>query len=359
MSLENVSLAEDFLIQNSFQHYCAESDEQCVRYWENYIKSNPDQLENILEAKRLYFILNGSKKSLGHSVQNIEDRISNRRIFSFHKSTLLSVAAILIAIISISSIVYLMSSNDKVPKELNLSTVENTQMEFKALHGERKKLKLPDGTTVLLNAGSTLTIDENFKKGKRNVFLNGEGYFDVTHNNTAFIVHTKDFNVKVLGTKFNVKAYDEDLFSETVLIQGAVQLELINRKNELLALKPGEKLTIRNKEEIASKDQINSVSNQSLEEIKLSQNTLSEDNVIVETAWTDNRIEIHNESFKDIKSTLERWYDVDIDIRDKGLEQYVFTAIFTTETIQEALEALQKAKSFNYQIKGNKIMITK
>ena len=355
-----IVLPEDFLIQNSFQMYCAGSNSDCVKYWENYMHAHPHHVEQILEAKRLYFILNGSKRPLNESIQHIEKKfLARKSTLLITKSFLYKVAATLLILVSTGLIIYNLKFSDRAQELIsNVHTNDSTQT-FYANNGERKKVKLSDGTVVSLNAGSTLTLGANFDKSLREVFLNGEGFFEVTHNNSPFIVHTRDFNIKVLGTKFNVKAYDDESQAEASLISGAIKLELLNRKSHPIDLKPGEKLSIINNAELLETSINTSKSIFDVEEIKLSKIITLPDNTILETAWVNNRIEIYKETFIQLKSTLERWYNVKIDIRDTEVQEYEFTALFTTESIEEALLALQKAKYFSYKITGNKILITK
>ena len=83
------------------------------------------------------------------------------------------------------------------------------------------------------------------------------------------------------------------------------------------------------------------------------------DSVLIETAWSRNRLEIINESFSEMKDKLERWYDVKIDFKDADVTRYAFTAMFEKENIEEALKALQYSYHFNYSIHGKEIMISK
>lgn len=362
MKEEKINQAEDYLIQNSFQNYCAGNDAECVRYWDNYIKANPDNMEQITEAKKIYSILNGGKRPLNTSISQLADQLESphSKVFSFIHTNVLKIAAMIIGVVGVSLAIYFYGQADLNKHQLSVQNTEIAKDKIiQVNNGERKKLNLPDGTTVLLNAGSTLTISGDFTKGDRKVTLDGEGYFDVTHNKTPFIVYTKNFNVKVLGTQFNIKSYSTDKFAEASLIEGAVELVLVNRKNDLLALKPGEKLTVRNTQDVEQTNDISTSKGNSIEEIKLSTNTAINENLTLETAWTTNRIEFRNESFSNIKSTLERWYDVEIDVQSDEVNSYEFTAIFTSETIVEALHALQKAKYFNYKVQDHNIIITK
>src|SRR5690606_22571909 len=95
--------------------------------------------------------------------------------------------------------------------------------------GERKSIQLPDGTKVMLNAGSTIHIAADFNATSRQLTLVGEAFFDVVHNaEKPFIIHTGAMDIKVLGTVFNVRAYPGDKTSETSLLKGSVEVTLKN-----------------------------------------------------------------------------------------------------------------------------------
>ena len=83
------------------------------------------------------------------------------------------------------------------------------------------------------------------------------------------------------------------------------------------------------------------------------------DSAVIETAWSQNRLEIVNENFAEMKDKLERWYDVKINFKDAEVSKYKFTATFEKENIDEALKALQYAYHFNYSINGDEITISK
>src|SRR5690606_3766183 len=92
-------------------------------------------------------------------------------------------------------------------------------------YGKRMEVGLPDSSTVWLNAGSTLTFPAVFAADRREVYITGEGYFDVKHRaNHPFIVHARDVQINVLGTSFNVSAYADDAYIATLLIDGSIAL---------------------------------------------------------------------------------------------------------------------------------------
>jgi ferric-dicitrate binding protein FerR (iron transport regulator) len=172
-------------------------------------------------------------------------------------------------------------------------------------------------------------------------------------------VHSNQYDVKVLGTVFNVKAYPEDKLSETSLIRGKVEISLANNSKKI-TLKPNQKAVISNKGGNLVLENNKQVVEQAGEKIiilPLSYN--STDSVVVETAWAQNRIEIVNENFDEIKNKLERWYDVKIIFADEEVSRYSFTATFSGETIGQVLKALQYSYHFTYKIEGKIITISK
>ena len=108
--------------------------------------------------------------------------------------------------------------------------------------------------TLFINGGSKIVYDESYGDKVREIQLFGEAYFDVVHNaEKPFIIHTKQLNIKVLGTAFNVRAYQNDKTTEAALIRGSIEVSFPNRPNENLILKPNEKITVLNSENIGTK----------------------------------------------------------------------------------------------------------
>ena len=247
-------------------------------------------------------------------------------------------------------------SNDLAAKELN---------EISTRQGSKSKVQLPDGTVVLLNAGSKLTYNKDFGKGVREVHLIGEGFFDVKKmKETPFIIHTSSINIKVLGTVFNVKAYPEDKKTETSLIHGSIEVTIKDRPNDKIILSPSEKLVVENslvlrQEEVKVKENAVEISGADISTLvsinKLKYNPT--DSSVVETQWIDNKLVFRDESFDELARRMERWYDVDIDITESRLRARRFSGIFTNETIEQALEALKITVPFEHEQTGNKIII--
>jgi transmembrane sensor len=217
---------------------------------------------------------------------------------------------------------------------------------------------LPDGSRVWLNASSDLTYDKDFGKNLREVNLVGEAFFDVVKDPAhPFIIHTKVIDVKVLGTKFDVKAYPNDAYTETSLIRGSVEVTVKNRPNEKHYLKPNEKVSVANN----IGERLEKVTKSRPLILTESLTYYHADNTIIETSWVDNKLVFQeNETFKDVALKMERWFGgVNISFADEDVANYRIYGSFTTETITQALDALHEAFRFNYKRTGNNILITK
>jgi ferric-dicitrate binding protein FerR (iron transport regulator) len=224
--------------------------------------------------------------------------------------------------------------------------------------GSKTQIQLPDGSIVWLNANSNLTYDKDFGKTLREVKLTGEAFFDVVKDHAhPFVIHTKVIDVKVLGTQFNVKAYPNEAYTETSLIRGSVEVTVKNRSNEKHYLKPNEKISVANNME----SETAGVETHSKPLILTETLTYYHaDSTVIETSWVDNKLTFQeNETFRQVALKMERWYGVNISFADEEVTEIRLYGSFTSETINQALEALHEGFGFNYKITGNNILITK
>ena len=273
---------------------------------------------------------------------NLETNHINKRkrIFAF------SIAAVVIFLIT--GIVWFSGGKKKL-----LPLPEKNFSEVSAPPGSKTKLVLPDSTVVWLNAGSKLTYNEHFGASNRTTTLIGEAFFDVRKSTIPFIIHTNKMQIKVLGTAFNVRAYPDEKTTETSLIRGRVEITLDKKADRPFILEPNEKLVVSNepdeiKTKLQNKDPL----------VVLKTLTRTVDSTIVETSWVHNELIFQDEDFHEIAMKMEKWYGVVIEFKDEKLASERLSGTFTSETIQEALTALQVATKFHYTIKGNLITIT-
>ncbi len=213
--------------------------------------------------------------------------------------------------------------DDSNPEELVYNTLT-------VPYGKRFNIVLSDNTHVTLNAGTSLKYPVKFIKGhNREVHINGEAFFDVAKDKDhPFVVKSSGLNVRVLGTKFNVSNYPEDLSTKTVLVEGSVSLyqkETYTSKEATL-LTPGH---------LASLDKENKTI--SLEKV----------DVALHTSWIHGTISFKHEPFKNILKKLERQYDVVIKCESIELNETFFTARFDKVSLEYILKTFRN----NYDIK--------
>lgn len=234
-----------------------------------------------------------------------------------------------------------------------------SRIETIAKPGAKSRLLLPDGSVVWLNSGSRISYPANFTDSLREVELEGEAYFDVAKNSGhPFIVHTRDINIKVLGTAFNVKCYPEDNKTEATLIRGLVQVSKTGSSDQAILLHPHEKVVVSSApESVAANTSLPSrpavPDNMIVKQLKKS----AADTAMVETAWVYNKLVFDGEDFPEIAAEMERWYNVKIVIHDPAVARYRFHAKFENETITEVLSALQLSLPFTFKISNNEVNI--
>lgn len=207
--------------------------------------------------------------------------------------------------------------------------------------GSVSQMILPDNTVVYLNAGSEIKYTVEGLKGKREVFLDGEAWFDVaSYKKKPFVVHTPFYDVNVFGTKFNVKAYKADPEFVTTLEEGSIMVsssEDLKLANSTI-LTPGEQLVYNS-------------NNKKIEIKKV--------NTRIFTSWKDNKLIFINMNLKDLIVLLERKYGVDIEITDNNLLDYHYDGTIKNETILEVLDLLKETLPVKYKIEGQVILIAK
>lgn len=186
----------------------------------------------------------GSKEESERAFQHFRGRLSKAKLSRrFSLSFVRIAAAVVLGILLIGSGFYL-GDRRSVGQSQYLQAIQTIEVPM----GSRSRIVLQDGSVVWLNAGSKLSYAAGFSPEERNVVLEGEGYFEVTHNDKCpFIVTTNDIDVKVLGTRFSVKAYKDEKNIEVILAEGAVNF--INKKDldASLIMKP-EQQVIYNRE---------------------------------------------------------------------------------------------------------------
>lgn len=315
--------------------------------------SSPVVDEDFLEAT---FIAHAERmKSNGCGFDSYEPVIDSKRPWYTSKKLLVPVFSLL-AIVA-TYFLWPGQSSDNNPALVAEQEMKN---EISTRNGNRTRIQLLDGSTVWLNAGSKLDYGKDFGGAKREVYLTGEAFFDVTKNpKKPFIIHTNAIDVKVIGTQFNVKCYPSDKMVETSLIKGSVEV-LVKNRGEKWVLKPNEKLLVENityQPVKKNREKGEPVQSRQLFVAIKPLTYQNDDSVAVEAAWVKNWLSFKDESFVEVAQKMERWYDVEFEFRNENVKDLSMYGTFTSETLQQALEALEFSFGFKYAIQGKKVII--
>jgi ferric-dicitrate binding protein FerR (iron transport regulator) len=228
--------------------------------------------------------------------------------------------------------------------------------------GDKASINLPDGSKVWLNGDSKITYVEDFQNKIRQVHLSGEAFFEVAKDKTKpFIIYTRTINLKVLGTAFNVRSYDNENETETSLVHGSVEVTLLSRPDQKIFLKPGEKLLVKN----IPVDTSLKYKEQKPEEdtpiaVLTNMHYYGTDSSSVETSWTKNQLVFNDEPLDKIALNLERWFNVRVTILDDSLKKERYTAtIEENDKLEDFLGALKLTEGFHYSIKNKEVVISR
>ncbi len=330
--------------------------------WNAPAKENKQYAEHQYNALIQKMQKNGIETSGFHTEDDLlisyeDNHLPKYSPWFFSKKMLLAGLS-LVAIVVISLFFFNSTTNKETAAIVKSSEITTKD-------GSKTTLVLPDGTKVWVNAGSKLTYDNNYGTTLREVSLLGEAFFDVTKNpEKPFIIHTAKMDIKVLGTAFNVRCYPNERKMETSLIRGRIEVTLKDRPSQKIYLSPNEKLTLLNYSVDApahlAKKKEKRVAELIEPMITIGHITIKPiDSTIVETSWIENKLEFRSETFEEVAYKMERWYGVKIDILDDRLKNEHLTGSFETETIEQALSAMQYTTKFTYNINKNIITITK
>lgn len=393
---------EDFLLDEYFQKWVLDSDDMTNSFWNQWQEKHPEKKEVLMEAKRLVKLLASEGDSLKMDKVDFESTwqhiIEHRReeedsTFLIRKKkpvfrNFLRVAAVFIGLLMMGIASYysgFFDTQETIPEldgpqvtlELEDGTLKvldenqsglitdaegnvivNQQQrtlvydangdgedelvynQLTVPYGKKFDVVLSDGSTVFLNSGSKLRYPVNFLSGSpRDVYLDGEGYFDVAEDKTRpFTVITDDMNTQVYGTEFNVSSYKNEGNTSTVLVEGSVGVYRANNEEGIkpMMIVPGQRAVYDN-DEIA------------VEEVPIRKYV----------AWKDGLLYFVDDRFELLLKELERHFNVSIDNQYKDLEGKRFTGTFTNESLEQILKVARAYGKFEYTINGDQITITK
>lgn len=241
-------------------------------------------------------------------------------------------AVLVIPLLVLNIVLYIHSDGGLSKKDISYTEVYAPQ-------NSKLSIILGDGTEVWLNHGSLLKYPREFSGKQRKVELVGEAYFNVAKDpSRPFHVRASELDVKVLGTSFNLSAYEDDKTVITTVEEGEVVIYTMDSDNNmkpLTELKPCLQATYHKDTE---------------------ENWIKRVNPEEYTGWKEGKLMLVDDPMPVVIKKLERWYNVDIEIRDPELYLYKYTSTFVHEPIQQVLELMSIATPIQYHIEqGNRM----
>lgn len=340
-------------VRNYIAGNCSAEDKKFVQSW---LREDPDRVEELRELKRVWELTADLELTNQDELKRAWTRV-NSRMNDFHteKSSDVSspdrysrsksndglkiffkVAAVLLVAAGLFTVY---NYNDTEPQEVTQQT-QVFESTVRAEYGEQVRFRMRDGTVVTLNADSKVRYDNEFGKENREIHLSGEAYFEVNNEGQKhpFVVKTENALIRDISTKFNINAYSEKQATEVVVSEGEVevssQAESSDQPENTVNVKQGKKVNV------------NRVS----------------DRLVVEEAdmnqalgWLNKKLIFDNEQFEDIVRRLERYYNIDIDIKDDSLKKKVVKATFNNERVEKVMSVLAISLGADYEIEGDSI----
>jgi len=229
--------------------------------------------------------------------------------------------------------------------------------------GSRSEVRLPDGTQVILNAGSVVTYRNDYNSTNRNISLSGEAYFKVARNEAIpFIVNVGSVSIRALGTEFNVKAYTDENSIETTLIAGKINItcEGTGDSIETLDLIPNQKAIFIRDEQGFLLEDLRESDSTNLEPVR---STIS--NILIApkvntdqvVAWTEGKLILRSESLDKLCVELERKYDVKVVFMDDEIKKFRYTGVLLDETLEQVLNVIGLTSPIRYTLDGKTVYL--
>jgi transmembrane sensor len=313
----------DQLFVNAFSGIISPEEQQLLDEWLN------ERIENkryFAEQQKLceLFMLHQKMQKIDENkaYQKISAKLITKKKFNLFLFIQRAAAILLLPVIAAFAFYYYADVKHKE----QFATVYNTA---ETSLGMRSSLTLPDGTKVWLNAGSKLSYPVLFSDKFRAVKLSGEAYFEVKKDpKWPFLVSAGNMNVVVSGTTFNCNAYPENNEIQTVLVEGEVTLGNASA-TETEVLQPGE-LGVFKKD--------------------IQQITKTKADLQKYIAWKSGKLMFRDDRMDLVVEKLERWYNVDIEIKEKEISDYIYTATFIDESLDQVLKMLSLSAPISYTV---------
>jgi len=341
---------KDLLEDLEFIRWVRRPDKDLNLYWERWIASNPDRIEDIKLAKQILLNLKfpaqtpsveTKREVLNKLLKDYSSGTSTGKTPGHTQTTMWDsiyqswrVAAILVVIFAISFLFQRIGHHysHEVEQQISpwVSITKSTN------YGEKLNFALPDGSLVWLNAGSSLEFPSAFVDSVRLVKLQGEGFFEITEDvGKPFKVQTGSLTITALGTSFNINNRDKNDLRVS-LVTGKVMVDDATPEGEYF-LNPGQELGYNPEDQTGVIYPF---------EMELAQ------------GWRNGTLVFNKAPFGHVKSELERWYGVTIRTSGSYSTSWRFSGKFKNQTLETVLISLSNIEEFTYEIEEKRVKIT-
>jgi transmembrane sensor len=262
-----------------------------------------------------------------HIIRNQEMLKRQKPIQKFLRIYMKAAAILLLPLFLVGGLVYKSFGNHGMT-----TNEQQASSTIYAPLGSRVSFKLPDGTTGMLNSGSKLSYSIPFISNRK-VVLEGESWFEVNPDEKhPFEISTGISKVMVLGTSFNISAYPTENYVEVVLQNGKVEF-LYGKNNETVTMLPSERLVLKSG--------------------NISKSLTDPETYI---SWTEGKLVFRGDSMSEVVRRMERWYNVNIELKDKELENYSFMGTFEDDKLEDVLGFLSMTSPIRFLIAPRKLL---
>lgn len=329
---------QDFLKDEYFVYWVRHPDAEADAYWKDWMRKHPDKVKEVKLAREmiLSFQYQHTHQLPQHTYDSILNTIRSRQRSAYYEKKsgkwLFKVAACLLLLLAGGWAVWHSSQPEPIHESEPVPLVmKRTQK------GEKLTLKLPDGSRVKLNANSILVFPAAFDQHQRYVKLEGEAFFEVAKDaRRPFTIMSGNVQTRVLGTSFNIRAYEEEPEVAVAVVSGKVSVK--GKETEEVFLLP------------------NQVSHYHKMDSSLSSTKQDVGDLI---AWSRNILIFDEDPAEEVWKKLEDWYGVNIIIPKEQVIQGNYSGRYHNESLERVLDGISYASEFTYEIQENKNIIIK
>lgn len=316
---------KDFLHDELFRKWIERPDHDTDTFWETWMRENPDHRATVEQARDILLLI-GTEEHIPTAEDQAE--VWSRIAYTIHEVPekrygfgIWRYAAVLLGVLAMVTASWLFLHREKP-----------VVVAYTTSYGETKRIVLPDSSVVRLNANSALRGSIR-KNGRREIWLEGEGFFSVVHesNNAPFLVHTSDVEVLVLGTEFNVNT--RRVMTRVVLNNGAVKLKLNGDGQQDIHMKPGEMVSYSTKTNQLSRRKVNPADY---------------------NAWLENMLIFNETPIAEVAVALQENLGVNLYIEDQDLQKELFTGSIPMSDVEIFFKTLSRSLHVVIVKKDNK-----